>query len=484
MEQQRRDFVIFGGSGDLAQRKLYPALLGLFQSGLLTDADRIVAVARPGEEEAVFRERLKRSLLERAGLFTDTTLFERFLAQVHYRLCDLTADADWEMLRESLEADAARLRLFYIATPPSLFVSIVEKLGACRLATPESRLIVEKPLGVDFLSGLHINETMLSVFDERRIYRVDHYLGKDTVQNLLALRFGNAFFEQLWNGNFIDHVQISVTETLGVGNRAGFYEETGALRDMVQNHMLQMLALIAMEHPFSLGAEDIRDEKVRVLRALYPACTDNEQTRISAGQYDAGICGDQLVPAYGDEVPGGQAETFVAIRTGVRTQRWAGVPFYLRTGKRLREQTATIVVQFKELVHSMFSRSGRLLPPAHNRLIIKLQPEEWIGLTIATKARAAQDMQLESTSLDLHLDRRKSERPYGAYERLLANALRGDQTLFVRQDEVEASWRWVDSLRELWRRGGRPLFHYPAGSRGPGEADALMRRDGRDWLVY
>jgi len=238
-----------------------------------------------------------------------------------------------------------------------------------------------------------------------------------------------------------------------------------------------------MEHPFSLGAEDIRDEKVRVLRALSPAETDDE-TRIIAGQYDAGPCGDQHVPAYGDEVANGQAETFVAIRTGVRNQRWAGVPFYLRTGKRQREQTATIVVQFKELAHSMFSRSGRRLPSAHNRLIIKLQPEEWIGLTIATKARTAQDMRLESTSLDLHLDRRKTERAYGAYERLLANALRDDQTLFVRQDEVEASWRWIDSVRALWKRGGRPLFHYPAGSHGPDEAEALLRRDGREWLVY
>jgi len=483
MDEQRRDFVIFGGLGDLALRKLYPALLGLFQRGLLTPEDRIIAVSRGEDSNEHFRAALRRQLFERAPALAQVAPLDAFLSSVHYQACDLSADHDWEGLREALAQTAPRLRLFYIATPPSLFIPVTEKLGLYGLAGNDARLIVEKPLGVDFASGRHINAAMRAVFDENRIYRIDHYLGKETVQNLLALRFGNAFLEQLWSANFIDHVQISVTETLGVAGRGAFYEETGALRDMVQNHMLQMLALVAMEHPFSLAAEDIRDEKVRVLRALSPA-DGGEQTRIVAGQYDAGVDGDEMVPGYTEEVPGGQAETFAAIRTSVQNQRWAGVPFYLRTGKRLREQTATIVVQFKALAHSVFSRSDRILPPAHNRLIIKLQPEEWIQLTIATKARAPEDMQLESTSLDLQLDRRKSERVYGAYERLLAHALRGNQTLFVRQDEVEASWRWLDSVRALWRRDGRPLFHYPAGSRGPAEADALMRRDGREWLIY
>jgi glucose-6-phosphate 1-dehydrogenase len=487
MSNQQCDFVIFGGSGDLAFRKLYPALLSLFQNGLLTPADRIIAVARSEANNDSFRLQLREALQDGAHGHIDEPVLEQFLACVWFQHCNLSADADWQKLSDLLLGIGPRLRLFYIATPPSVFVSITDKIGAFGLSAGDARLIVEKPLGMDLASGRLINQAMLAAFDENRIYRIDHYLGKETVQNLLALRFGNSFLEQLWNGNFIDHVQISVTETIGVEGRGAFYEETGALRDMVQNHMLQMLAFVAMEHPFSLAAEDIRDEKVRVLRALSPG-GEGDQTSIIAGQYDSGTVvekngGEKTVPDYRSEVRNGQAETFVAIRTFVQNQRWGGVPFYLRTGKRTREQTATIIIQFKPLAHSVFSRSGHALQEP-NRLIIKLQPEEWIRLTIATKARTTDALQLEPTSLDLHLDRRKTARSYSAYERLLASALRGDQTLFVRQDEVEASWRWIDSVRDLWRRAGHPLFPYPAGSWGPVNADELIRRDGREWLSY
>ncbi|HET8710382.1 MAG TPA: glucose-6-phosphate dehydrogenase, partial [Spongiibacteraceae bacterium] len=341
---------------------------------------------------------------------------------------------------------------------------------------------VEKPLGSDLASGREINRAMLQAFDECCIYRIDHYLGKETVQNLLALRFGNYFFDHLWNSTFIDHVQISVTETIGVEKRGAFYEETGALRDMVQNHMLQMLAFVAMEHPFSLAAEDIRDEKVKVLRAL--AQPDQlHSVRIVAGQYEAGFAGGAKVSGYRAEVSNGRAETFVAIRTYVQNQRWAGVPFYLRTGKRMHEQTATITVEFKPQLYSMFSRH-REVPPIPNRLMIKLQPEEWIRLGIATKSRLADALELEKTSLDLHLDRRKVARSYSAYERLLASALRGDQTLFVRQDEVEASWVWIDAVRDLWARSGFTVAPYAAGSTGPTKADTLLHMDDREWLSY
>jgi glucose-6-phosphate 1-dehydrogenase len=478
---QQRDFVLFGGSGDLAFRKLYPALWGLFRNRDLTSADRIISVSRRCEGNAGFRQRVG-ATLQASGDAPDASMLQPFLACIHCVDCDITADAGWGPLREMLSEGASRQLLFYVATPASLFVPITEKLAAFGLSAGESVLIVEKPLGSDLQSGRAINAAMLKAFDERRIYRIDHYLGKETVQNLLALRFGNFFLDHLWNSTCIDHVQISVTETIGVENRGSFYEETGALRDMVQNHMLQMLAFVAMEHPFSLSAEDIRDEKVKVLRALAQP-EQHEPTRIVAGQYDEGFIGGSKVVGYRSEVPSGRAETFVAIRTYVQNQRWAGVPFYLRTGKRLREATATITVQFKPQLHSMFTR-GTDIAPIPNRLMIKLQPEEWIRLTIATKSRMSEQLQLEKTSLDLHLDRRKTARNYSAYERLLASALRGDQTLFVREDEIETSWRWIDSVRDLWGRSGFAIAAYPAGGNGPTKADTLMHMDDREWLTY
>ncbi|HEY3697844.1 MAG TPA: glucose-6-phosphate dehydrogenase [Spongiibacteraceae bacterium] len=481
MNNSRRDFVLFGGSGDLAFRKLFPALWGLFRNGELTSADRIIAISRRRFIDTEFRQSIEAALTA-GGDATAAELLAQFLNTVFSFECDLTSEQDWIELRTLLSTPEPRLRLFYIATPPSMFVPITEKLGACGLAGGDARLIVEKPLGSDLASGRAINRAMLQTFDERRIYRIDHYLGKETVQNLLALRFGNFFFDYLWNSNCIDHVQICVTETIGVEKRGAFYEETGALRDMVQNHMLQMLAFVAMEHPFSLSAEDIRDEKVKVLRALAQP-NQSQPTRIVAGQYEEGFIAGAKVPAYRDEVADGRAETFVAIRTYVQNQRWAGVPFYLRTGKRMHEQTATITIQFKPLLHSMFSRSHDI-PPIPNRLMIKLQPEEWIRLTIANKSRMSEEIQLEKTSLDLHLDRRKVARSYSAYERLLANALHGDQTLFVRQDEVEASWNWIDAVRDLWGRSGFAVAPYPAGSSGPTKADTLLHMDDREWLAY
>ena len=481
MNNAQRDFVLFGGSGDLAFRKLYPALWSLFRNGELTTADRIISISRRQIGASDFRQRIQ-AAFKTNGDSGDAEQLTQFLNCVFAFECDLTSEQDWHELRTLLTSPEPHLRLFYIATPPSMFVPITEKLDALGLAANDARLIVEKPLGSDLASGRAINRAMLQAFDERRIYRIDHYLGKETVQNLLALRFGNLFIDHLWNSTCIDHVQICVTETIGVENRGAFYEETGALRDMVQNHMLQMLAFVAMEHPFSLAAEDIRDEKVKVLRALAQPDHDHP-TRIVAGQYEEGFAGGVKVPGYRDEVPDGRAETFVAIRTYVENQRWAGVPFYLRTGKRMHEQTATITVQFKPLRHSMFSRN-RVMPSIPNRLMIKLQPEEWIRLTIATKSRMNEDIQLEQTALDLHLDRRKVARSYSAYERLLASALRGDQTLFVRQDEVEASWRWIDSVRDLWGRSGFALAPYAAGSSGPTKADMLLHIDEREWLAY
>ncbi|MDB6062368.1 MAG: glucose-6-phosphate 1-dehydrogenase [Verrucomicrobiaceae bacterium] len=478
---QQRDFVLFGGSGDLAFRKLYPALWGLFRNGEFTAGDRIISVSRRRESDDTFRSRVGDALRASSNA-TDAVMLDQFLACVFSVDCDITSDEGWGPLRDRLAEESSRLRLFYVATPPSLFVPITEKLAAYDLSSGESRLIVEKPLGSDLKSGRAINAAMLKAFEERRIYRIDHYLGKETVQNLLALRFGNFFLDHLWNSTCIDHVQIAVTETIGVESRGSFYEETGALRDMVQNHMLQMLAFVAMEHPFSLAAEDIRDEKVKVLRALARP-EQHEPTRIVAGQYSEGFISGEQVPGYRDEVPDGRAETFVAIRTYVQNQRWSGVPFYLRTGKRMREATATITVQFKPILHSMFSR-GNDLPPIPNRLMIKLQPEEWIRLTIATKSRMSEQLELETTSLDLHLDRRKVARGYTAYERLLAAALRGDQTLFVREDEIETSWRWIDSVRDLWGRSGFAVAPYPAGSTGPTKADTLLHMEDREWLAY
>lgn len=481
MNSTQRDFVLFGGSGDLAFRKLYPALWSLFRNGELTSHDRIISVSRQPISDSDFRERI-RATLDAGGDATDAEQLPQFLSCVLSFECDLTSEQDWNALRALLNTPESRLRLFYIATPPSMFVPITEKLGDLGLAADNARLIVEKPLGSDLTSGRAINRAMLQAFDERCIYRIDHYLGKETVQNLLALRFGNFFFDHLWNSACIDHVQICVTETIGVEKRGAFYEETGALRDMVQNHMLQMLAFVAMEHPFSLSAEDIRDEKVKVLRAL--AQPDHlHSTRIVAGQYESGFVSGAKVPGYREEVPGGRAETFVAIRTYVQNQRWSGVPFYLRTGKRMSEQTATITIEFKPQLHSMFSRY-REVQPIPNRLMIKLQPEEWIRLGIATKSRLSEGIELEKTSLDLHLDRRKVARSYSAYERLLASALRGDQTLFVRQDEVEASWTWIDAVRDLWGRSGYSVLPYAAGSSGPTKADTLLHMDGREWLAY
>jgi len=373
------------------------------------------------------------------------------------------------------------VRVFFLSTAPALFEVVCRELKAVGVVTPASRIVLEKPLGSDTGSANRINEVVAASFQEHQIFRIDHYLGKETVQNLLALRFGNALFEPLWRRDRIRHVQITVAEQLGVGTRADFYDRTGALRDMVQNHLLQLLCIIAMEPPVSATPDAVRDEKLKVLRALRPMTGADALRSTVRGQYRTGVIGTQNVPGYLEErgiAPDSATESFVALRVDIDSWRWAGVPFYLRTGKRLPDALAEIVVTFEQVPHSIFDGSASTQPP--NRLVIRLQPEEHITLRILAK-RPGEAMRLKPVDLGLDLTDSFKSRRLDAYERLLGDAIQGNLTLFMRRDEVDAAWRWIDPIRAAWDGdldGPRP---YAAGTWGPAAAASLIARDGFEW---
>ncbi len=475
MKDKADTLLLFGATGDLAQRMLLPSLCALHADGLLDPDLRIVGTARSAMGDAEFRNFARQALekflpANRRGGVAD------FLNRLHYQALDVTDPAGYAELARVVGRSAERLAIF-LSTAPSLFEPTIRGLESAGLAEAGARIGLEKPLGLDLASSREINDAVAIAFPETQIFRIDHYLGKETVQNLLALRFANIMFEPLWNATHIDHVQITVGETVGLEKRADFYDQAGALRDMVQNHMLQLLSLVAMEPPSSFEADPVRDEKVKVLRALRPVSAGECVT----GQYRGGAVGGQLVPGYDEELGReSSTETFVAIKAHVDNWRWKGVPFYLRTGKRLPRRVTEIIVQFRHVPHSMFT-GARLKP---NWLVIGIQPEENISFTLMAKVPGLdrEGIALREVPLDIAMpDAFTGAVRRIAYERLLLDLLEGDQTLFVRRDEVEAQWAWVDRIRALWAEEGMEPKTYNAGSWGPSTAIALAERDGVSW---
>ncbi|MBC7991798.1 MAG: glucose-6-phosphate dehydrogenase [Rhizobacter sp.] len=474
------DLVFFGGTGDLTWRKLMPALFQAFRHGKLPAGGRILSVARDEQDDAKYRGWLKERFQEVEGPKRPSDEeFARFAEMLHYLRMDLSQPADYGKLKSWLETRNADTAVLYLATSPHLFPQICAQLGAAGLNGPKIRVVLEKPLGHDLASAQEINTVVRASFSETQAFRIDHYLGKPSVQNLMALRFGNALFEPLWRRESIANIQITLAESLGVGTRGDFYNRTGALRDMLQNHALQLLTMVAMEPPPSHDADAIRDEKLKVLRSLNPFTEETVSRDVVRGQYRAGHAAGKPAVGYLQEakVPeGSTCETFVALRTEVQNWRWAGVPFYLRTGKRLAARDAQIVVNFRPAPHSIFA--GVSQP---NKLVIKLQPEDGLELHLLAAKGTGQQEALTPVSLDLDFDKAFAENRVGAYERLLLDAIAGRLNLFVRSDEQEQAWRWVEPILHAWAKdttGPRP---YAAGTWGPAAASALVARDGFSW---
>jgi glucose-6-phosphate 1-dehydrogenase len=475
--------LLFGATGDLARRMLLPSLFGLDSDGLLPDDLRVIGTARTELDDAAFQERAREAIEEHfpASSF-DEEVAERFLKRLHYVPLDIKQPVGFDRLAATIGDPCDGVAIF-LSTAPSLFKPTIDGLEAAGLACPTVRMALEKPLGTDLESSREINDAVAAAFPEDRTFRIDHYLGKETVQNLLALRFANSMFEPLWNSAHIDHVQITVAETIGVEGRGDYYDQAGALRDMVQNHMLQLVALVAMEPPTNFDATAVRDEKVKVLRALQPITAADVEANSVTGQYTRGAIDGAGVPGYAEEIGhDSQTETFVALKMHIDNWRWKGVPFYLRTGKRMPERDTEIFIQFKDVPYSIFASRGATTKP--NKLVIGLQPEETISLFLMAKTPGLDraGMRLREIPLDIGLANAFSEyRRRIAYERLLLDLIEGDPTLFVRRDEVEAQWAWIDRIRAAWSEKGVTPRPYAAGTWGPSAAIALTERDGISW---
>jgi glucose-6-phosphate 1-dehydrogenase len=476
------DMVLFGGSGDLAMRKLVPALYALDRGKGLPRTARIVCVGRHDWTPAQFLESVTANAKPHVPAeMLDAATWETFCARIDYVALDATDGATYHALVKAMRTDPAITRVFYLATPPSLFATICGNLSACGLATPSSRVVLEKPLGRDLASARQIIADVGQVFSESQIFRIDHYLGKEAVQNLLALRFGNILFEPLWRREWISDVQITIAEELGVGNRMGYYETSGALRDMLQNHLLQLLCIVAMEPPVSVTPDAVRDEKLKVLHALKRFTPTTLAQNVVRGQYRAGHVGGVQVPGYRSEPdanPHSRTETFLAVKAEIDTWRWAGVPFYLRTGKRMADQLAEIVVRFKALPHSIFGQPVESFQP--NSLVIRLQPDEGLHLNLMAKTPGDR-MRLKPVDLELDFRETFKSSRMEAYERLLLDVLRGQLTLFMRSDELEAAWEWVEPILNFWEQEDSEPAPYAAGTWGPAAASALIGRDGLQW---
>jgi glucose-6-phosphate 1-dehydrogenase len=478
---ERFDLVLFGATGDLALRKLLPALFYGVRDGGLAGAN-IVGAARQQMSLDEYRALLQREVPQHIGEADfDPAVWERLLERVRYVAIDASQAQDFAALAPVLSRDAEVPRVFYLATMPALFIPICRHLAQAGLVTDASRVVLEKPLGRDLASSRTINDAVGEIFREDQTYRIDHYLGKEMVQNLLALRFGNVLLEPLWSRSYIHDVQITIAETVGVGTRGEFYDHTGALRDMVQNHLLQCLCIVAMEPPASIGADSVRDAKLQVLRSLRPYGPGDLQHKTVRGQYRAGAVDGRPVPGYleGEGIPrDSRTETFVALKAEIDNWRWAGVPFYLRTGKRMQDRVAEIVVNFRPVPHSIFeSASGT---PGHNQLIIRLQPDDGLALEINTKT-PGDSMRLSPKLLNLALRDSKEVRRLDAYERLLMDVVRGKLALFVRRDELEAAWTWIEPIRDGWDAMPEAPKGYTSGTWGPAASSALIGRDGCAW---
>ena len=482
------DFTVFGGTGDLALRKLLPALYHRDLEGHLPEDTRIIGVSRSEIDDDGYRTEV-RAALERfvePELLEDAAV-ERLLARLHHLCLDAGTAEGWHLLHGLLKdrpREEEAVRVFYLAVAPRLFGPTCERLSEIGVVNERARVVMEKPIGHDLDSARAVNDAVGSVFAEHQVFRIDHYLGKESVQNLLVTRFANTFLEPLWNSQWVDHVQITVSETVGVGSRGGYYDHAGALRDMVQNHLLQLLCLVAMEPPTYVGRENVRDEKLKVLQALKPlgpADVDRDTVR---GQYVAGLVEGERAASYVDDLGDlveerSETETFVALKAEVQNWRWAGVPFYLRTGKRMDRRVSEIVVVFKEPPHAMFP--GAEGGASANRLYICVQPDEGMRLHLTAKEPGPGGIRLRPVSLDLSYATTFDQRSPEAYERLLMDVVRGNPTLFMRRDEVEAAWSWVAPILDRWAESPDAPRRYPAGTPGPFAAAALLERDGRSW---
>ena len=485
-KQPSFDMVVIGGTGDLARRKLLPALYILHKHGEISDEGRIFAVSRQQETREDFLagtgERA-RGHVEAEEL--DDEAWRKFAERLHYLSMSATDPDTYGELRRLLAAEPERVRIFYLATPPQIYGAVSRAIDAAGLCTPKTRIVLEKPIGHDLASAREINAAVGRFFAESQIYRIDHYLGKETVQNLMALRFGNALFEPLWRSEHVDHVQITVAESIGIEDRGGYYDHTGALRDMVQNHLLQLLCLTAMEPPARLEQDAIRDEKIKVLRSLRPITAREVDDKTVRGQYQKGAIDGETVAGYlkeRDVAAESSTDTFVAIKAEIDNWRWAGVPFYLRTGKRMSRRVSEIVLQFKRVPHVLFASQARSLH--RNRLVIRLQPEEFIKLGLMTKTPGpAMDLRREFLNLNL-AESVPGVRRLLAYERLLLDILRGVTTLFMHRQEVEEAWSWIDQIVNAWDENHVEPRYYDAGTWGPTESVALVVQDGRRWYEH
>lgn len=474
------DLIVFGGTGDLARRKLLPALFQRFAAGQAPGDALIIGAARGDMTGDAFRDHAREALVEFVPeAERPAEKVDAFIAMLDYAQVDATSDEGWAGLTETLKGREDRPRAFYLSVAPRFFGPICDRIGAHGLVTEETRLVVEKPLGRDLASAKALNAQLGETFDEGQLYRIDHYLGKETVQNLMALRFANALFEPIWNCHHVDHVQITAAESVGVGSRGGYYDQNGAMRDMVQNHMLQLLCLTAMEPPSHFDPDAVRDEKLKVLRALQRIEGAAVERNVVRGQYQSGPGGPSYVEEAGD--PESRTECFVAIKAQVDNWRWAGTPFYLRTGKRLADRHTEIAIRFKDAPHSIFDDKVGAL--RGNALIITLQPNEGIQLRLNIKDPGPGGMRIASAPLDMSFATGlgRDVRMPDAYERLLMDVIRGDQTLFMRGDEVEAAWAWIDPIISACDAGRADPQPYAQGSDGPMESHILLHNDRRRW---
>ena len=481
------DILIVGGDGDLALRKLYPSLYYLELNESMPKGTRIIGTARTAQSQEAFINKVHTWLKDNiSDKLYDEQKWQRFSSRIFFAQGDATNPESLAKLGDSfLQKDSTLV--VYLAIPPMIFGKVCTALKECGLAKPTTRLVVEKPLGDSRESFLEINAELAKAFEEKQLFRIDHYLGKETVQNLLALRFANDIFEPLWNSKYIDNVQITVTETVGVGNRWDFYNQTGATRDMVQNHLLQVLCLMAMEPPAMLEADSVRSEKLKVLNCLKMIPVEEIKDSTVRGQYTRGNVNGEDVPGYREEEsdkyeidPNSQTETYSCIKAEILNWRWSGVPIYLRTGKRLDKRHSEIVIQFKQNKHKIFNQENA--SHCANTLIIQLQPDTGIRLRIMSKVAGLDaGIPLRDGYLDLDLDDQTKVKKHDAYSRLLFDVLRNDQTLFVSAAEVEAAWKWVDNIFSSWKQTDQQVEHYAAGTDGPARARVIMESSGQEW---
>jgi glucose-6-phosphate 1-dehydrogenase len=477
------DLVIYGALGDLTRRKLLISLYRLENANLLEPDTRIIGVDRHPGESDFYIDVAHKSLQQFLNEKLDDDVWKRFSSRLSYLQIDLTQMEQYQCLHEVID-QKKRVMVNYFAVAPFLFKSICQGLDQSGILTPESRMVMEKPIGHNLKSSIEINDEVAKVFNEDQVYRIDHYLGKETVLNLLALRFANSIFTTNWNHNTIDHIQITVAEDIGIEGRWEYFDKTGQLRDMVQNHLLQILTFIAMEPPVNLEAESIHNEKIKVLKALRPITIKNVDEKTVRGQYSAGYINRKPVPGYLEEEGANTestAESFVAIRVDIDNWRWADVPFYLRTGKRMHNKRTEIVVYFKRVPHNIFKDSYLRLPP--NKLVIHLQPNEGVEIEMLNKVPGIdENLKIQKTKLDLSFSEAfKKSRIFGGYEKLVLEAMRGNPTLFLSRAEIEQAWTWIDSIQNAWAKSPEKPKPYQAGTWGPIASDLLLDRDGRAW---